>query len=294
MFESAEHGAGAAHHFARRDAARSYSLKDERYGHVGVLSGSWYRSALIGVNSVVMRACVVVPAYQAEASLARVLSDLAAALPDVPVYVVDDGSTDRTREVARGAGVTVLSHPDNRGKGAALITGLSRAHADGFEAAISVDADGQHPAVEAARMHAAEPDARVLVLGVRDLVRDGAPRKNRFSNGVSNRFLSLFSGRRLRDTQCGLRRYPLPATLGLFTRASGYAFEAEVILRCLVAGLELREVDVEVYYPPVSERVTHFDSVRDPARIVATVVRTLADMHVVHRKRARTVQPVER
>ena len=100
----------------------------------------------------------------------------------------------------------------------------------------------------------------------------------RFSNGASNFFLSLFSGRSLSDTQCGLRRYPIADTLALRTRASGYAFEAEVILRSLAAGIPLVEHPVSVVYPPEHERVTHFDSVKDPARIVIAVVRTLYDL----------------
>jgi hypothetical protein len=95
------------------------------------------------------------------------------------------------------------------------------------------------------------------------------------SNGISNFFLSVFSRRPLVDTQCGLRRYPLPLALELGGRDDGYAFEAEIILRALSAGVRLVEVPVRVIYPPGGQRVTHFDSVRDPARIVVRVVKTL-------------------
>ena len=114
------------------------------------------------------------------------------------------------------------------------------------------------------------------MLGVRDLVRDGAPRANQVSNRISNFFLSLFTRRPLADTQCGLRRYPLPLALALGGRDDGYAFEAEIILRAVAAGVRLVEVPVRVVYPPASKRVTHFDSVRDPSRIVVRVVKTLA------------------
>src|SRR5262249_6988695 len=99
---------------------------------------------------------------------------------------------------------------------------------------------------------------------------------NRISNGISNFFLSLFARRRLADTQCGLRRYPLPLALSLGGRDDGYAFEAEIILRAIAGAVRLVEVPVRVYYPPPSERVPHSDSVRDPARIVARVVKPLA------------------
>jgi glycosyltransferase involved in cell wall biosynthesis len=219
----------------------------------------------------------LVPAFQAEATVGRVVEELRRAL-GLPVLVVDDGSTDGTAEAARRAGGTVVSHGKNRGKGAALETGLAEARALGFATALAVDADGQHPVESARAVLEASPDPGALVLGVRDLVRDGAPRANRISNGISNFFLSRFTGRALRDTQCGLRRYPVEATLALGARAAGYAYEAEILIRAIRAGIPVVEKTVRVFYPPEDERVTHFHSVKDPARIVATVVATLWDL----------------
>src|SRR6185503_9020332 len=118
-----------------------------------------------------------------------------------------------------------------------LRTGFERAHALGGAVVVSVDADGQHPAEEAVKLavHPAAEDA--LVLGVRDLVRAGAPRANRFSNGISNFFLSRFTGLPLADTQCGLRRYPVEAMVAIDAFADGYAFEAEVLLKALASGV---------------------------------------------------------
>ncbi len=190
--------------------------------------------------------------------------------------MVDDGSRDATVRLARAAGVRVVSHAKNLGKGAALNTGLHEARALGCDVALTVDADGQHPAISARRVLEGSADPRALVLGVRDLLRAGAPGKNRFSNGISNFFLSKFAGQKLGDTQCGLRRYPVEETLRLGPKAAGYAFEAEVILRFCADRLKVVEVPIEVVYPPEKERVTHFDSVRDPARIVGVVLRTVA------------------
>lgn len=217
--------------------------------------------------------CVVVPALDAEATLGDVLTGLAAL--ELPVFVVDDGSKDGTARVAREAGARVERHERNRGKGAAIRTGLRAARAAGFARALTVDADGQHPASAALRVLDAAGEADALVLGVRDLRRDGAPGANRFGNDVSNFFLSAFSGRRLRDTQCGLRLYPIDRVLALGCRADGFAFEAEVVLRALAARLPVTEVSVEVIYPPAGERRTHFRKVADPTRIVFTVVRTV-------------------
>ncbi len=242
------------------------------------------------LNSMPANACVIVPAYQAEATISAVVEACGAEMPGVPVLVIDDGSRDETAPLARKAGARVISLAHNMGKGCALRAGFERAYALGFDVAVTVDADAQHPARQARLLLDHPADAGALVLGVRDLVRDNAPKKNRISNGISNFFLSGFSGRRLHDTQCGLRRYPLRRAIALGATAPGYAFEAEIILRALAGGVPVVEVPVRVHYPPEHERVTHFDSVKDPARIIGAVVRTLVDVHVVHRRKSQHVQ----
>jgi len=224
-----------------------------------------------------MRSCAIIPAYQAARTVGEVARETRALWPDPDaVIVVDDGSSDDTADIARAEGAIVLAHPNNRGKGAALRTAMTYALARGFDVAVTLDADAQHPPAEARRLLDVDPDPEAFVLGIRDLVGAGAPRANQMSNRISNFFLSLFCGRTLADTQCGLRRYPLAKTLSLGARDEGYAFEAEIILRAVAAGVRIVETPINVYYPPAGERVTHFHSVRDPARIIARVLTTLA------------------
>lgn len=226
-------------------------------------------------------ALAIIPAYQAAATIGTVVSDLCSAwqtaLGELPrVLVVNDGSTDATTREAQRAGAQVIEHPSNRGKGAALKTGLSQAAALGARVAVTLDADGQHPASEALRVlcHQASPDA--LVLGVRDLAEAGAPGPNRFSNAFSNAWLSAFARQRLLDTQCGLRRYPVHETLSLGARAKGFGFEAEVLLRAARAGWPIEHVPIQVIYPPIGERTSHFHPWRDPFRIALRVIYTAA------------------
>jgi glycosyltransferase involved in cell wall biosynthesis len=223
------------------------------------------------------RACVIVPALDAEATLASVIDAIRLSIPEraEALIVLDDGSRDRTAAVARERGCTVISHGKNRGKGAALVTAFATALARGWDVALTVDADGQHPAEEARRVLFAEAPEAALVLGIRDRERAGAPRPNRMSNGISNYFLSRFAERPLRDTQCGLRRYPVRQTLALGAHGDGYDFEAEVLLRAAWQGVDVVEVPIEVLYP--EDRITHFRLGRDPWRIIGTVVRALIE-----------------
>lgn len=232
-------------------------------------------------RGLVTPALAIIPAYQAAATIAEVVSDLRGAwhtaLGELPrVLVVNDGSTDATTQEAQRAGAEVLEHPSNRGKGAALKTGLTRALGLNATVAVTLDADGQHPASEAVRVLCHTAPSNTLVLGVRDLAGAGAPRANQFSNAFSNTWLSTFAGRKLLDTQCGLRRYPIRETLALGARATGFGFEAEVVLRAARAGWGIEHLPVRVIYPPAGEHTTHFHPWRDPFRIVLRVIYTAA------------------
>jgi glycosyltransferase involved in cell wall biosynthesis len=227
----------------------------------------------------VVPACVIVPALDAAETVGAVLDDLRSTL-GLAVIVVDDGSADSTGDVARAHGAVVLRQERNLGKGAAIQAGLREAERRGCRVALTVDADGQHPGRSARAVLDASDDPRALVLGVRDLLRDGAPPSNRFGNGVSNYFLSFFAQRPLRDTQCGLRRYPVVETLELSARARGFAYEGEVVLRALAAGLPVVEVPITVVYDAAGRRGSHFRRVLDPTRIVAMVVRTVFELRL--------------
>ncbi len=235
------------------------------------------------------RACTLVPAFDAEKSLRAVVEGLRDVVPEAStgerLIVIDDGSKDGTGKLAHTLGCTVVAHGENRGKGAALRSGLATARAMGFDVALTVDADGQHPPASARAILHASRDPGAIVLGIRDLVLAGAPRKNQISNRISNFFISFFSGRDLADTQCGLRRYPVERTLTLAGQAQGYAYESELLLRAIAANVPIVETPIDVIYPPEELRVTHFDGVRDPARIVVTVVRTLRDLSVERARR---------
>ena len=220
------------------------------------------------------RVAALIPAYQAAATVGQVVRDTRAMVPDV--VVVDDGSSDTTGEVARAAGAVVLRQEPNAGKGAALGRGFTHLRAAGFTHAVTLDADGQHYADEIPRLLAALPDdGRAIVVGVRRKEGQEIAAVARFGNWVADGLMTLIAGQALPDTQSGFRVYPLAATLSLAATGSRYDFETEILLRAARRGIPLVGVPVRVFYPPIDERVSHFDPWLDTLRIVGTVVRVM-------------------
>lgn len=218
------------------------------------------------------RVAALVPAFDCARTIADVVRG--AARHCEHVLVIDDGSSDATADRAREAGAEVLRHEVNRGKGAALRSGLIRLLAAGFTHAFSVDGDGQHLATEMQRLlDASRAAPGAIVLGARRIApeQEVAPIK-RFGNDFANWWVSLAAGREFRDTQTGFRIYPIAATLDLGVQAERYQFESEVLILAARRGIAIDTCEVAVFYPPPGERISHYDPWLDTCRIIVTVV----------------------
>ncbi|MBW2258685.1 MAG: glycosyltransferase family 2 protein, partial [Deltaproteobacteria bacterium] len=150
-----------------------------------------------------MKPLIVIPSKDNAATIVEVAAGCLVHCPDV--LVVDDGSSDGTGDAARAVdGVVVLTHPENRGKGAALATGLGYAHAHGFTHLVAIDADGQHLFEELPRfLEAARADPHAIHVGCREM--DGAPGSSRFGRRFSNFWIWVETGHRVGDSQSGYR-----------------------------------------------------------------------------------------
>ena len=165
-------------------------------------------------------------------------------------------------------GAVVLRHERNRGKGAALRTGLAEARRRGFTHAISCDADGQHPPGELPNLLAAlEATPEALILGHRDLAGVGAGPGSKVGRWLSNLGFRMVTGQRLTDTQTGYRVYPLDAVCDLPLTCEGFDFEIEVLVKAAWAGLELRTIPIDVIYLARDERVSHLHPMWDSLRV---------------------------
>jgi glycosyltransferase involved in cell wall biosynthesis len=217
---------------------------------------------------------ILIPALDCERTIGEVVRG--ARRFAAHVLVVDDGSTDATAEVAARAGAEVLLHQSNLGKGAALQSGMRRLAERGFARVLTMDGDGQHLADQITPLlEESDRDPRALVIGARRIEPGTVAPIKVFGNRFANRWVEIACGRSLPDTQSGFRVYPLRETLALNARARRFAFETEVVIRAARAGLSIRSVPVQAYYPPAGERVSHFRPFLDTVRIIFVVVRLI-------------------
>ncbi|HYT05193.1 MAG TPA: glycosyltransferase family 2 protein [Gemmatimonadales bacterium] len=213
---------------------------------------------------------IVIPAYQAAATIADVVSRVQRAVPAATVYVVDDGSDDGTREAGRGRGVTVLVHQRNRGKGAALTTGIAAALEHGPGVIVTLDADGQHPPEEIPRLTAPvlRGDADV-VLGAR--ARTAAmPLGRRCTNWLSAALASRIAGAAVPDAQTGFRALARRAAELVRPAERRYEFETAFLLEALARGLRVRSIPVPTVY---TGRRSHFRLWSDTWRLARVFTR---------------------
>lgn len=218
------------------------------------------------------RFAVIIPTYNHGGRVAAVARQ--AMSLGCPVFVVDDGSTDDTAQMLSSvAGIHLLHHPVNRGKGAALVTGMRKA-AEIADYAITMDADGQHDPSEALKLMAAIPgNRRVIVVGRREMA--DAPWTSRKGRAFSNFWVRLSGGPKLADSQSGFRIYPLPETLELGVVARRYQFEVEVLARATWQGIPVVEATISADYGSRLSRISHFHPFVDFLRNFGTFSRLI-------------------
>jgi glycosyltransferase involved in cell wall biosynthesis len=197
---------------------------------------------------------VFVPAWNEEESLPGVLDELREELPELDVLVVDDGSTDRTAEIARERGARVLSLGANRGLRVGIAAGYGYAAEHGYRFCGRVDADGQHTAVELKRLLAlVRSDACDVAVGSRFVAGDGYPAyryaavgPRRFGHFVLRRLMRWRLDRPVMDATSGLYAVNERALPLLARRYDSGAPEVQGLIRLVDAGLRIEEVPVDM------------------------------------------------
>jgi uncharacterized protein (DUF2062 family) len=227
-----------------------------------------------------------IPVYNNEATVAAVAAECRSLLPRV--VVVDDGSTDADVEgLLAGNDVTVLRHEKNRGKGAAIRTALKYVRDRGARFMITIDADGQHHPRDLEKfLPLLQESDTAIVIGCRDLADHGVPRRSRLGSQIGNFWLRIETGVSIDDCQSGFRAYPVEHLYRLKLTGSHFDFETEVLARAVWAGLRLKTVSIDVWYPEPRLRVSGFRPFLDNFRISCMHARLVGRrlLPVPHRK----------
>ena len=213
--------------------------------------------------------CAVIPVYNHEEAVGGVVENVLA--HHLPCILVDDGSgATCARELARLAAaapeqITLLRHPLNRGKGSAVLTGARRAAQAGYSHALQIDADAQHRAADIPRFlaqAAARPQALIIGCPEYDV---SAPALRLRARSLTHLWVSINTlSRRIQDSMCGFRVYPLASLLELDGRRKLGArmdFDIEVVVRLYWMGIEIINLPTRVVYP--RNTVSHFRACSD-------------------------------
>jgi glycosyltransferase involved in cell wall biosynthesis len=200
---------------------------------------------------------VIVAAYNEERHLPALLSRLKR--QGLPIVVVDDGSKDRTSAVAAQAGVRVLQHIVNLGKGAAMKTGAEYALQQGAKAMIFIDGDGQHNPVFLKRF-VAKLEHYDIVFSYRKR-SEKAPLIRRFGGRAINMLFRVLYGISLQDSICGYRGMTAKAYNAVRWTSRDYSVESEMIARAGKAHLRYTEFPIDTIYHDTYKGMTVIDGI---------------------------------
>ena len=215
---------------------------------------------------------VVVPAYDAEKTIASVIRSLIGhGFEKDNIIVVNDGSSDRTAEMVREHGVTLLNHEKNLGKGAAMRNGFDLACKKNLRKILVIDADAQHEVTEIDAF--LKMNGRYdITIGERKDIRRLMPFDRLLTNQVVNLVVSLLSGVRTTDVQCGFRYIDLRVFEEITLKTNRYEVESEMVVKAARRKFSVGFVPISTIY---AGEMSHINPLIDTARFVCMAVRFL-------------------
>jgi glycosyltransferase involved in cell wall biosynthesis len=215
------------------------------------------------------RVAVAIPAYNAASTIGQVISQVACYVPPESIFVVDDGSNDRTGAIAKQKGVWILRHRTRRGKGSALRDAINKIIEQNYELIITLDSDLQHdPAEIPAFISASEKFD--IVLGKRTISTDEMPFHRFLSNSITTKLimwrLSHAADRRLNadieDSQCGYRLYHASVFMRIDSKCRHYDYESDILIKAALAGFSIGSIPIKTIYNGSSSRMRVADIFR--------------------------------
>lgn len=217
------------------------------------------------------RVVIVIPAYNEGRALDKLLASIKFPLGDI--IVVDDGSTDNTASVSHSAGVRIIRHKKNMGKGVALRTGFRDAIKEGAGWVVTMDADGQHcPGDVPLFLKAVKADKGDIIIGEREVSNRTMPTLRFLTNLTTSFIVSILGGKRVRDSQSGFRVLKSEVLSGVSVSTDNFQAESEIIIKAARKGFRVTSVPIKTIY---NESNSHIRPFLDTLRFINLVLQSL-------------------
>lgn len=217
-----------------------------------------------------MKGCVIIPAHNEEKTIGAIVLGIKALGLDC--VVVDDGSTDGTKDLVGRQGAYVISHSTNFGKGRSLNDGFRYILDKGYDYAITMDGDGQHNPDEIKNFlkAAAEGDAQII-LGNRMWNPKGMPLVRQLTNRFMSLLISLLTRQRLADSQCGFRLIKSGVLKAIALTTTKFEIESEVLIKAARAGFKIKSIPIKSIYKGEKSQI---HPVADTLRFIVFILKT--------------------
>jgi len=209
-----------------------------------------------------MKICVIIPAYNESKTIAGIIKEVRGL--GLEVLVIDDGSIDDTAGISQTSGAIVLRNQVNKGKGASLVQGFNYALSQGYEAVITMDADGQHSAQDLPSFlkYADRVDSSVII-GNRMSEARSMPLLRLATNKFMSWLISNIAKQKIPDTQSGFRLIKRLALEKMNLKTTKYEIESEILIRAARLGLRIDSIPIKTIYRGEKSQINPiFDTIR--------------------------------
>ena len=220
-----------------------------------------------------MKTCLLLPAYNVSRTVTRIIREANLFIGDI--IVVDDGSHDKTAEIALACGAVVLKHPHNCGKGMALRTGFNYAIQAGYQLIFTMDSDGQHNPCDLPRFldrfRQTKPD---ILIGGRVEDRTAMPLHRRLNNRLISTVGSALCGQHVPDFQSGYRLIKAEVLKAVSLKTERYETESELLIKASRLGFRIESIPIRTVY---GDEISHIKPLREMRLFTRLLISSLRD-----------------
>jgi len=205
-----------------------------------------------------MNTLVLIPAYNAASTLSELLERILQFINPVDTLVINDGSNDTTRVIAKHRGVELIDHVENKGKGAALQTGFDYAVTKKYDAVITMDADLQHQPEDIPRfLQLYSLKKYDIIIGSRLHNKQGMPFHRILSNTLTTFFVKTRTGANVSDSQSGFRFITRRVLEKVKLQSKGFEAETEFLIKAAACGFSFGSLPIDTIYAGEKSHITH-------------------------------------